>query len=99
MHPGLASHSDRPMEGEQIMAMVDNLKVGMPDVEPDAPAHTAGIREGNEPGSFDKDPGLYSADETGAGRPRGKGTARRSTGINPGARNPIDPNSPNLSPA
>jgi hypothetical protein len=31
--------------------------------------------------------------------PDGKATAERSTGINAGKRNPIDSNSPNLSPA
>jgi hypothetical protein len=31
--------------------------------------------------------------------PDGKATAERSTSINAGKRNPIDPNSPNLSPA
>jgi hypothetical protein len=31
--------------------------------------------------------------------PDGKATAERSTGVNPDERNPIDPNSPNLSPA
>jgi hypothetical protein len=31
--------------------------------------------------------------------PDGKATAERSTGINADKRNPIDPNSPNLSPA
>ena len=76
-----------------------DLKVGKPDVAPDAPSHTKGIRQGNEPGGIENDPGFYKTGERGAGRPSAKSTARRSTGINPDARNPIDPNSPNLSPA
>ncbi len=66
------------------------LKVGKPDVSPDLPAHTEGVRQGNEPGSYEKMPGHL---------PGGRSSAERSTGINPSARNPIDPSSPNLSPA
>ncbi|RAY15708.1 hypothetical protein DPM19_07960 [Actinomadura craniellae] len=66
------------------------IRVGRPDVRPDAPSHVRGIREGNEPGGYEKTPGL---------RPDGTATARRSTGINPGARDPIDPSMPNLPPA
>lgn len=78
--------------------MPENIRAGKPDTTPTKPAHTPGIREGNEPGSFDRDPGLYSTGETESRRPMGKGTARRSTGVNPGPKNPIDPSSPNLSP-
>lgn len=87
------------------MKVVANIRVGGPDIKPSKPSHTWGVREGNKPGSFARDPGLYvtggieEAGERGAGRPAGKGTARRSTGINPQKRNPIDPSSPNLSPA
>lgn len=77
----------------------ENMSVGKPDTDTDAPAHTPGVRAGNEPGSFERDPGLFRAGPKGIGRPTGKGTARRSTGINAEARNPIDPSSPNLSPA
>jgi len=77
----------------------DNIRVGKADTTTDAPAHTPGVREGNEPGSLDRDPGMSTAGKKGIGRPTGKGTARRSTGINAEARNPIDPSSPNLSPA
>lgn len=65
------------------------LKVGKPDVKPDAPAHTKGVKEGNE-GPYESQPGHL---------PDGRATAERSTGINPSARNPIDPRMPNLSPA
>jgi hypothetical protein len=57
------------------------------------------VSQGNEPGGIEGDPGLYETGETGAGRPTAKSTARKSTGINPEARNPIDPNSPSLPPA
>jgi hypothetical protein len=67
-----------------------NLKVGKADVEPDAPAHTPGIRQGNAKGNYEKQSGH---------KPDGKVTAERSTGIEPKARNPIDPRMPNLPPA
>jgi hypothetical protein len=76
-----------------------NIRVGRPDTKPDAPSHTKGVYQGNEPGGIEGDPGLHYTGERGAGRPGAKSTARKSTGINPEARNPIDPNSPNLPPA
>jgi hypothetical protein len=66
------------------------VKTGTPDVSPDAPAHTPGIREGNQPGSYERMAGHL---------PGGRSTARRSTGINPRGEEPIDPQMPNLSPA
>ena len=75
-----------------------NIRVGKPDTTPDAPAHTPGVYQGNEPGGTAADPGLHETGEIGAGRPSMKSTARKSTGINPEKRNPIDPNSPNLPP-
>lgn len=66
-----------------------NLPVGDADTRPTAPAHVKGVREGNEPGSYDDMDG-HNAD--------GTSTARRSTGIDPGRRNPILPDMPNLSP-
>lgn len=56
---------------------------------PDDPSHTPGIREGNEPGAYERMPGHL---------PDGRSTARRSTGVNPKGENPIDPRMPNLSP-
>jgi hypothetical protein len=76
-----------------------DIKVGKPDTKVDASAHTPGVRQGNEPGGIENDPGFYYTGERGAGRPSAKSTARRSTGINPKSRDPIDPNSPSLSPA
>ena len=34
----------------------DNLKVGKPDVKPDAAAHTPGVNSGNEPGGIEGTP-------------------------------------------
>jgi hypothetical protein len=66
-----------------------NIRVGKPDVAPDAPAHTPGIRAGNSKGNYEKQKGH---------RPDGRSTAERSTGINSSNREPIDPRMPNLSP-
>ncbi|CAA9521798.1 MAG: hypothetical protein AVDCRST_MAG45-2552 [uncultured Solirubrobacterales bacterium] len=66
------------------------IRTGKPDVRPDLPAHTPGIMSGNQTGNYDKQVGH---------KPDGTSTAERSTGINPKARNPIDPRMPNLPPA
>jgi hypothetical protein len=65
------------------------LKTGKPDVSPDLPAHTPGIPEGNAKGNYEKMAG-HKRD--------GKSTSRRSTGVNSGFQEPIDPRMPNLSP-
>jgi hypothetical protein len=67
-----------------------HLKVGKPDVRPDAPSHTRGIRMGNSRGNYEQQAGH---------RPDGKATAERSTGVDAGKRNPIVPQMPNLPPA
>jgi hypothetical protein len=67
-----------------------NLKVGKPDVAPDAPSHTPGIKMGNSKGNYEREPGML---------PDGRRTARASTGINPDQRSPIDPRMPTLPPA
>jgi hypothetical protein len=54
------------------------------------PSHVKGIKQGNSRGNYDKQAGH---------KPDGKSTAQRSTGINAGKREPIDPRMPNLSPA
>jgi hypothetical protein len=66
------------------------IRVGKPDVDPHAPAHTPGVRQGNDPGAYAKQVGH---------KPDGRVTAERSTGVNAKARNPIDPRMPNLPPA
>jgi hypothetical protein len=68
---------------------MDHVKTGKPDVAHDLPAHVAGIKSGNSSGNYDKQPGHL---------PDGRSTARRSTGVNPEAHDPIDPSMPNLSP-
>ncbi len=67
-----------------------DIRVGKPDTKQDSPAHIPGVKGGNDPGGYEKMVGHL---------PDGKATAERSTGINAGSRNPIDPSSPNLSPA
>jgi hypothetical protein len=66
------------------------LKWGKWDKPTDAPAHVKGIKQGNSTGNYEKQDG-HLAD--------GRSTAARSTGINSGSREPIDPRMPNLPPA
>ena len=66
-----------------------NINLGKPEVTPDLPAHTPGIQQGNAKGAYEKSVGH---------NPDGTSTARRSTGVNPKAHEPIDPSMPNLSP-
>jgi hypothetical protein len=66
-----------------------DMKTGTAEVRPDAPSHVKGIKQGNAKGNYEATPG-HNAD--------GTSTARRSTGINPKQREPIDPRMPNLSP-
>ncbi len=68
---------------------IGGIRVGCPDTKPDAPAHVKGVRSGNTPGNYEDSPGHL---------PDGRSTARRSTGINPEASDPILPEMPNLSP-
>jgi len=68
---------------------VGGIRIGRPRTSPDAPAHVSGLRAGNSPGNYESSPGHL---------PDGRSTARRSTGINPGASDPILPEMPNLSP-
>jgi hypothetical protein len=67
----------------------DNLAVGKPQARPDTPSHVRGVKEGNEPGHYEKMTGHL---------PDGRSTARRSTGIVSSKHEPIDPRMPNLSP-
>jgi len=52
--------------------------------------HVKGIKSGNSTGNYERQ---------GGHQPDGTSTQKRSTGINSGAREPIDPRMPNLSPA
>lgn len=72
------------------MKVQNNIRVGKPEADVSAAAHTHGIREGNAKGSYEDAKGHLA---------NGKSTAARSTGINPENREPIDPRMPNLSPA
>jgi hypothetical protein len=63
------------------------IRVGEPDVELDAPAHTKGVEEGN---SVRRRQSGHNAD--------GTVRARRSTGIRPSQHEPILPIMPNLPP-
>jgi hypothetical protein len=65
------------------------IRAGKPDTKPDAPSHTPGINQGNARGNYEKQQGHL---------PDGRSTAKRSTGVNPDAMEPIDPSMPNLSP-
>jgi hypothetical protein len=66
------------------------LPFGKKDPSPAKPTHIKGTRQGNSTGNYDSMSGH---------NPDGTSTAERSTGINPGKREPIDPRMPNLSPA
>ena len=74
---------------------VANLRVGRPDVSPSRPTHVAGIREGNEVGSIFREAGLHQDPDDAR---FATASAERSTGINPRARDPIDPRMPHLPP-
>lgn len=69
---------------------MSEIKVGKPDVRPDTLAHVPGVRQGNSEGSYARQDGHLEDDTS---------TARRSTGVNAGPKNPILPDMPNLSPA
>ena len=74
------------------METIDNLVVGKPDVEPSAPSHSIGVREGNSRKSLMREPGIKHAGVM------ARATVRRSTGVNPEGHQPIDPRMPVLTP-
>ncbi|MCA1738557.1 MAG: hypothetical protein LC740_06945 [Actinobacteria bacterium] len=76
-----------------------DISVGKPDTKMDAPSHTPRVRQGNDPGGIEQDPGIEYTGERGQGKPTARSTARMSTSINAEKRNPIDPNMPNMPPA
>ncbi|HWM35681.1 MAG TPA: hypothetical protein VNS49_01000 [Streptomyces sp.] len=67
-----------------------DIKIGKPHVQLDKAAHVPGVRQGNHEGACKHQPGHLSDDTS---------TARRSTGVNAKAMDPILPGMPNLSPA
>lgn len=68
---------------------IHGIRVGRAKVKPATPTHVHGTRRGNACGNYEDSPG-HLPDE--------RSTARRSTGINAGKRDPILPEMPNLSP-
>jgi hypothetical protein len=76
------------------MQTIGNIIVGEPDVRPSAPSHSPGVREGNARSAMTREPGIRPL-----GRFMAQATVRRSTGINPKGRQPIDPRMPLLTPA
>ena len=79
---------------KKVLKIVYNIRVGKPDIKPDGPSHFKGVRQGNQPGSMDKEPGINEVDQF-----KTVADARRSTGIRPDSHNPIEPDMPNLTPA
>ena len=82
-------------ERERLIA---NVRVGHAQGEQSASAHVPGVKQGNAPArgkrtALDREAGIHLDPEGGA-----RATARRSTGINPEAHDPIDPRMPNLPP-
>ena len=65
------------------------IRVGKPDVSPDLPSHTKGVKQGNAKGANKKQRGHHED---------GTADARRSTGVNPGKHDAILPIMPNLPP-
>jgi hypothetical protein len=68
---------------------MSRIRVGTPHATPDMPAHTKGVRQGNEKNAYRRQVGH---------RPDGTADARRSTGVNPKHHNPILPVMPSLPP-
>lgn len=73
------------------MRIKDHLKVGKRQARPETGSHIRGVPEGAATGSLESEAGIEPHGRT------ARGTARRSTGICPKQRDPIDPASPNLS--
>lgn len=63
-----------------------------------SPSHDAGTRKAEEMGGGSDEAGREDTGTTETGRPTGSVTGRYSTGINPDAENPIDPESPEMPP-
>ena len=66
---------------------MSEIRVGKPDVKPDTPSHTKGVRQGNSPRK--KQAGHHGD---------GTADARRATGVRPKHHNAILPIMPNLPP-
>lgn len=80
---------------------IANIRVGKPDVKPTAPSHVRGVREGNSIYATEREREIasFKAPDAASRRKSAVASARRSTGINDSAKNPIDPRMPKLSPS
>ena len=80
--------------------VIENVRVGRPDVRPSAPSHVRGVHEGNESRHVARNEGIVRLAPEGErdDEPKAVGTARRSTGVASRRHGPIDPRMPNLSP-
>ena len=50
------------------MKVVNNIRIGKPDVDRAAPSHVAGVREGNASGGIERNPGFYTDADSGKTR-------------------------------
>ena len=73
--------------------VVNNIRVGKPDVKPWATSHVPGVYQGNRAHPTERARGI---EDRGS---HATSDARRSTGIRPGAHDVIDPRMPKLSPS
>ena len=73
---------------------IENIVVGKPDVDMDAPSHVRGVGEGNRLRRRIRPQGYQLEEKNKIYR----ATARRSTGVNPGEHRPIHPSMPALTP-
>jgi hypothetical protein len=76
--------------------IVANLRVGKAATRPAQPTHVAGVREGNKLGAIHRQAGLHQDPDNPS---FATCSGARSTGINPNARDPIDPRMPRLTPS
>lgn len=78
--------------------LIANIRVGRAEAQQNASSHIPGVKQGNarprgKHAAREREAGIHRAPDGGA-----RATARRSTGINPKAHDPIDPRMPNLPP-
>ncbi len=78
--------------------LIANIRVGRAQAQQSASAHIPGVKQGNarprgNHSARQREAGIHPTPDGGA-----RATARRSTGINAKAHDPIDPRMPNLPP-
>jgi hypothetical protein len=83
---------------QNLERVIANVRVGKAQGHQTASSHMRGVKQGNAPAHArhdrEREAGIHAGPDGGA-----RATARRSTGINPEAHDPIDPRMPNLTPA